>query len=309
MAAQGPVKKVPILFYTMSVELARSSAPYNAAGTANTFCAVLADLKIKAKVSLVNIRREMMDKKKVMWLHNYTRSDTTTDIRIDITFKSAKYDQVRDVIDTEQMIQKGKVKKERDGDEEKSHLSLRLVKKQLLYLAIFEHNHYGIGVRDIETYLNDCVETYLAEQNIEGSYKINFAPYLSTDFLAELKKMKRKNVLSIIVDKDVFSDSDFMNLAGRNDIRDTVTITVGKKGRGTNVPDDLIKSMYEDVGKDKIRRLRVEGTNPGGSLKIDTDSMQLKHSLQVELTNDTHEVNTFDLFKKIQVYFDSMRGA
>lgn len=306
---QGSVKNVPILFYTMAVELAQSSAPYNAADTANTLCAVFADMKSKATVSLLNIRREMPDKKKVMWLHDYTRSDTAADTRIDITFKSAKYDQVRDVIDTEQMINKGKVKKERDGDEEKSHLSLRLGKKQLLYVAIFDHNNYGIGVRDIETYINECVEAYLVEKNIESSYKVKFDPYLSTDFLAELKKMKKKNVLSIIVDKDIFSDSDFMNLAGRNDIRDTVTINVGKKGRGANIPDDLIKSMYEGVGKDKIRRLRVEGTNLGGSLKIDTTSMQLKHSLQVEITNDTHEVNTNDLFEKIQAYIDSMGGA
>lgn len=154
--------------------------------------------------------------------------------RIDITFKSAKYDQVREVIDTEQMVQKGKVKQEWDGDEEKSHLALRLGKNQELYVAVFEYNHYGIGVRDIECYLNDCIETYLAEKGIEGSYKIKFDPYLSTDFLAELKKMKTKNALSLIVDKEVFSNSDFMNLADRNDIKQTVTITIGEKGRGVS---------------------------------------------------------------------------
>lgn len=293
----------------MAVELAQSSLPYNAANTANTLCDVLSDLKAKAVASLVGIRREMADKKKVMWLHDYSRSDTATDIRIDITFKSAKYDQVREVIDTEQMVSKGKVKQEKDGDEEKSHLALRLGKNQELYVAVFEYNHYGISVRDIELYLNDWVEAYLSEKNIDGSYKVKFDPYLSTDFLAELKKMKTKNVLSLIVDKEVFSNSDFMSLAGRNDIKDTITITIGKKGRGKNVPDDLIKSMYEGVGRDRIRRLRVEGTSPGGSLKIDTDSMQLKHSLQVELTSDTHEVNTYDLFQKIQAYIDTVGGA
>lgn len=309
MATQGSVKNVPILFYYMAVELAQSSAPYNAADTANTLCAVLADLKSKAEASLVSIRCEMTDKKKVMWLHDYTRSDTFTDTRIDITFKSAKYDQVREVIDTEQMVQKGKVKQERDGDEEKSHLALRLGKNQELYVSVFEYNHYGITVRDIEDYLNNTIANYLAENSIEGSYKIKFDPYLSTDFLAELKKMKTKNVLSLIVDKEVFSNSDFMNLAKRNDIKQTVTITVVKKGRGANVPDDLIESMYDSIGKDKIRRLRVEGTNPGGSLKIDTESMQLKHSIQVELTADTHEVNTYDIFQKIQAYIDTMGGV
>lgn len=309
MTTQGSLKNVRILFYYMSIELAQTSAPYNAADTANTLCTVLADLKTKAGTSLVGIRREMTDKKKVMWFHDFARSDITNGTRIDITFKSAKYDQVREVIDTEQMVQKGKVKKERDGDEEKSHLALYLGKSQELYVAVFENNHYGITIHDIEIYLNNYIESYLIEQNLDGSYKIKFDPYLSTDFLAELEKMETKNVLSLIVEKEVFSSSDFIKLAGRNDIKDTVTITVGKKGRGTNIPEDLIKSMFDGIGKDKIRRLRVEGTNSGGSLKIDTESMQLKHSLQVELTNDTHEVNTYDLFQKIQAYIDVMGGG
>lgn len=310
MPTQGSIKNVPILFYYMAVEIEQSSVPYNAADTLNTLCTVLDDLKVKASSSLVSIRREMADKKKVMWLHEYTRLDQPTDARIDITFKSAKYDQVREVIDTEQMVKKGKVKQERDGDEEKTHLALRLGKNQELYVAVFEYNHYGISVRDIENYLNDCIANYIAEKNLDSQYKVKFDPYLSTDFLAELKKMKRKNVLSIIVDKEVFSSSDFMNLASRNDIKQTVTITVGKKGRGVNVPDDLIESMYNNVAQnDKIKRMRVEGTNPGGSLKIDTDSLQLKHSVQVGLTKDTHEVNTYDLFQKIQAFIDTMGGG
>ena len=310
MTTQGSTKNVPISFYYMSVEVAQSSAPYNAADTANTICAVLFDLKAKAEISLVNVRRKMEDKEKVMWLHDYTRADKSTDIRIDITFKSAKYNQVREVIDTEQMVDKGTVMQEEDGNKEANHLALRLGKSQKLYVAVFDYNHYGIGVKDIEDYLNACIETYLAEKGIEGSYKLKFEPYLSTDFLSELKKMKTKNVLSLIVDKELFSTSDFINLSDRNDIRDTVTITIGKKGRGRNVPDDLIEAIYNDIGKDKIRRLRVEGTNPGGSLKIDTDAMQLKHSIQVEITTgDVHIVNTYDLFKKIQAYIDTMGGA
>jgi hypothetical protein len=101
-----------------------------------------------------------------------------------------------------------------------------------------------------------------------------------------------------------------MNLASRNDIKDTITITVGKKGRRANVPDDLIRTIFDDVGRDKIRRLRVEGSNSGGSLKIDTESMQLKHSIPVELSTDvTHEINTYDLFNKIQEYIDTIGGV
>lgn len=250
-------------------------------------------------------RFELTGKKKVMWPHEHFRRDKGKNLRIDVVFKSAKYDQSRNVIDTVSMEQKGRIKKENDGDEEKTHLSLRLGEDQQLYVAVFESNYYGVGIKDIESYINEFAEKYYINNERDGTFRISFDPYLSTDFLDELKKMKKKNVLSITVDKEVLS-SDFMFLAGRNDIKDTVTITVGKKGRGKNIPDDLIKSMYGEVGRDKIKRIRVEGSNQGGSLKIDTESLQLKHSLLVDTTNDTHEVSTFDIFKKIQEYIDAI---
>lgn len=302
MDTQGYTKKVPIFFYYMSVETERSSTPYDAISTANLLCAIFSHLK---ENTLVDRRFELTDKKKVMWLHEHSRYDKGKDLRIDVVFKSAKYDQSRNVIDTVSMEQKGRIKKEHDGDEEKTHLSLRLGEGCQLYVAVFENNYYGVSIKDIESYINEFAEKYYIDNEMDGTFRINFDPYLSTDFLDELRKMKKKNVLSITVDKEALS-SDFMFLAGRNDIKDTVTITVGKKGRGNNIPDDLIKSMYDKVGKDKIKRIRVEGSNQGGSLKIDTESLQLKHSLIVETTNDTHEVSTFDIFKKIQEYIEAI---
>ena len=85
---------------------------------------------------------------------------------------------------------------------------------------------------------------------------------------------------------------------------------LNKKGRGQNVPDDLITSMYGSMtSNDKIKRIRVEGSTLAGQMKIDTDSMQLRHSLQVELTADTNEVNTYDCFKKIQDYLETIGGV
>lgn len=302
MDTQGNMKKVPIFFYYMSVETERSSTPYDATNTANLLCAIFSYLN---ENTLVNRRFELTGKKKVMWLHEHLRRDKGKNLCIDVVFKSAKYDQSRNVIDTVSMEQKGRIKKENDGDEEKTHLSLRLGEGQQLYVAVFESNYYGVGIKNVESYINEFAEKYYIDNEKDGTFRIHFEPYLSTDFLDELKKMKRKNVLSITVDKDILS-SDFMFLAGRNDIKDTITITIGKKGRGKNIPEDLIKSMYGEVGKDKIKRIRVEGSNQGGSLKIDTESLQLKHSLVVETTNDTHEVSTFDIFKKIQEYIEAI---
>ena len=312
MASNVAIKNIPLYFYYMTVEKSQSSVSYDAQAMVNELCVVLEWLKQTGKVTLVNIKQEMSDKKKVMWLHGYTRHNDSTVTRIDIVFKSAKYDQVRDVIDTEHMQPRGRMKKERDGDEEKTHFSLRLGMNKEIFVAVFEYNHYGItAISDIEKYVNDSIERYLIEKNIGSSMRVKFEPYLSKDFLEELKKMKTRNQMSIIVDKAMLVGSEWMDIAGRNDIRQTITVVVGKKrGRGTNVPDDLIASMYSDMStNDKIKRIRVEGSTSVGQLKIDTESMQLRHSLQVELTADTHEVNTFDCFNRIQEYIESMGGA
>jgi len=303
-------KNIPLYFYYMTVEKSQSSEPYDAQAIVNDLCNFLMWLKQKGNESLLNIKYEMSDKKKIMWLHEQTRHNTTKDTHIDIVFKSAKYDQVRDVIDTESMQSKGRIKQERDGDEEKTHFLLRLGKTQDIYTAVFESNHYGITISDIERYFNENIERYLAENNIEAVLKIKFTPQLSKDFLEELKKMKKRNLLSITVDKEMLSSNEWMVIAGRNDIRQTITLTIGKEKRGANVPDDLIKHFYNNMPfNDKIKRIRVEGSNAAGQLKIDTESMQMRYSMQVELTPDTHEVNTYDCFRKIQIYLESMGGA
>ena len=310
MASNVPTKNIPLYFYYMTVEQSQSSVPYDAQATVNELCLVLGWLKQKGNQSLLDIKREMIGKKKVMWLHDYTRLNNSKDTRIDIVFKSAKYDHVRDVIDTEKMQSKGRMKKERDGDEEKTHIALRLGTNKDIFVTVYEYNHYGVAISDVTEYINESIERYLVENNICSSLKIKFEPYLSKEFLEELKNMKKKNVMSVIVDKEMLSGNEWMGVAGRNDIKQTVTVVFGKKGRGQNVPDDLITSIYGNMStNEKIKRIRVEGSTLAGQMKIDTESMQMKHSLQVELTTDTHEVNTYDCFKKIQEYLESIGGS
>ena len=180
MDTQGNLKKVPIFFYYMSIETERSSTPYEATNTANLFCAIFSSLNDKP---LVGRRYELMGKKKVMWLDDYNRRDEGKNICIDIVFKSAKYDQSRDVIDTVSMEQKGRIKKENDGDEEKTHMSLRLGEGQQLYVAVLESNYYGVGVNDIKSYINQFTEKYYIDNEMDGIFRVCFDTYLSNEFL------------------------------------------------------------------------------------------------------------------------------
>ena len=95
---------------------------------------------------------------------------------------------------------------------------------------------------------------------------------------------------------------DFFNLAGRDSIRDTVDITIHKKrGKGNDIPIDLIETYFKDTGKfNRIKKISVEGANKSGNLKIDTDSIQLKHSITVGVIAPTNEVDSNQFFLQAQ---------
>ena len=71
-----------------------------------------------------------------------------------IIFKSAKYNHVRNEIDTETMTELGTRKRKQDGDEEKTHLCIRYNAGEYRFLAVHESNHYGITLHCIVDYLN-----------------------------------------------------------------------------------------------------------------------------------------------------------
>lgn len=72
-----------------------------------------------------------------------------------IIFKSAKYNNVRNEIDTETMTELGTRKRKQDGDEEKTHLCIRYNAGEYRFLAVHESNHYGITLHWKEAYLPD----------------------------------------------------------------------------------------------------------------------------------------------------------
>lgn len=58
-----------------------------------------------------------------------------------IIFKSAKYNHVRNDIDTETMTELGTRKHQQDGDEEKTHLCIRYSAGEYRFLTVYESKH------------------------------------------------------------------------------------------------------------------------------------------------------------------------
>ena len=91
-------------------------------------------LEYTLKKSLKDRRQELTFAEKVVWLDSFEDMGNGD---YNITFKSAKYNHVRNEINTETMEPLGTRKQRRDGDEEKTHLCIRLAQGQQRYLGYF----------------------------------------------------------------------------------------------------------------------------------------------------------------------------
>ena len=304
MSGSDSKKTVQIYFHSMDIERKKKSAddtPYNIDAIIAAVSALLSTIVAK---DLQAKKHDFKLKKKIIWL------DSVIDLKngnFNLVFKSAKYDQSREVRNTDTMEQRGVLKQPEDGDEEKTHLCVRLRKGTERLTAVLESNYYGIGVADIAAYLNEQFNSVHEGSDEQYSYSVSFEILPSEDFLVELDKMKKINLLRITMDIKDISLGDFQSFADRNELRPTVELYLRKKrGKGINIPKDLISNAYQvhrDVGATKqVRKIAVEGANDSGSLKIDTDSIQMKHSIDVETRPPTNEVNTNDFFEKVDSF-------
>ena len=252
-----------------------------------------------------NIKRKTsLDRKTVVAHQMY---DSLKDGNYNVIFKSAKYNHVRNEIDTETMQELGTRKRQQDGDEEKTHLCIRLAKGQNRFLAVHESNHYGISINCIVDYLNTQFVRYNEDTDDKYHYTLSHEIMPGDDFLDSLKKARTTSALKLTVSKEDIRD-DFMQFANRNDIDDEVEIWFKRPKGAKKFPDNLIKAYYDDMqSNNRIKKISVRGTNAAGQFEIDTDLMKMKHYLSVKAESVTNEVNSEDFFTKAQGFIDETR--
>lgn len=298
-------KTVQLYFYTMTVGRTKKTAD-NTVYSIDAVIRALTDLLFAISTKdLLTKTYHLSSKSKVIWLESVEDKGKGS---FNLVFKSAKYDQSRIVRNTDTMESRGVLKKPEDGDEEKTHLLIRLRGDSDRFIIACEFNYYGIGTLDIATYLNEQFDQALGGPNEQYSYKVSFEPLPSEEFLTGLAKMKQIDLFRLTLDIADISHGDFQRFANRNELRSTVEVYLRKKrGRKNNIPPDLIREVYQDTGlTKKIKRIAVEGSNQAGSLKIDSESYQMKHAVTVETLPPTREVNTSDFFQKAQNFIKEM---
>ena len=304
MSSPEQKKSVPIYFYYLAISKQKDNSDdsvYEIKQIIEAFSKLLAYIAAK---NLTERRKDITSSEKVVWLDSYT---DLKDGNYNIIFKSAKYNHVRNEIDTETMQELGTRKRQQDGDEEKTHLCIRLAKGQNRFLAVHESNHYGISINCIVDYLNTQFVRYNEDTDDKYHYTLSHEIMPGDDFLDSLKKARTTSALKLTVSKEDIRN-DFMQFANRNDIDDEVEIWFKRPKGAKKFPDNLIKAYYDDMqSNNRIKKISVRGTNAAGQFEIDTDLMKMKHYLSVKAESVTNEVNSEDFFTKAQGFIDETR--
>ena len=125
MREQELWKKVPIYFYYLSISKHKDAKDDSAYSTDQIIIAFSQLLEYIMTKGLSERKKDITSSEKVVWLDSY---EDLKNGNYDVIFKSAKYNHVRNEIDTETMQERGRRKRPQDGDEEKTHLCIRLAK-------------------------------------------------------------------------------------------------------------------------------------------------------------------------------------
>ena len=298
-----------ITIYSHHIDIARDkkgadNTPYSISAV----CAALSSLfDAVVKKDLQTKTQRIEKNKKVIWLESVTGLQGGN---FNLTFKSAKYDQSREVRNTDTMEARGRLQNPEDGAEEKTHLCIRLRKGAERFTAVLDGNFYGVSMSNIRDYLNWQFNSIQEDSDEQYSYSVSFEMMLGEDFLAELDKMDKINLMRITVDITELG-KDFQSFAGRDEVRSTGELYIRKeKGKGKKIPKDMISTAYQQhtdvASKKRIKKIAVEGTNNNGSLKIDTESIHMKHSIEVSTVQPTNELDTADFFTKADAFIKEM---
>ena len=298
------MKKVPVYFYYLDTIFSRLRNDGKDYSTRDFICSFSQFLEELSNEDLNSRKYDFSLDEKVLWLDSYYITGLGC---YDLVFKSAKYNHVRNVIDTDNMTERGIIKNRSDGDEEKTHFCIRYVEGQPRFICAHESNYYGISISKIMFYLNDKLSAYQVThgENVRWNLESEIMP--CNDFLEELRKMKSISLLTVTIERSDFQN-DFMRFADRDSIKDTVDILIRKKKRNIPIPKDLVRQYYNNLlDQDIVKRVVAEGRNEGGYFRLDTELIKMKQAVSVE-TTATNEVISESFFEKIEALICSERG-
>ena len=250
-------------------------------------------------------KQELLKCEKVIFLEEYEKKEEANDMNVYfLKFVSLKYNQTREVLNKDTLESRGRLKEISDGDKECNHVVI--VEQGRKIKAAFEYNYYGLQrLETIISYLNDMCVSYFNSIGIDKYYYLEAHNEVSRNFINELNRMTKINVATIVIESNRLGNTDFGNLAGREEVNSEIEITLRKARRNNNIPKDIIRQYYDNKNENGIKRIYVSGRNSTNKVKLDTEEMKQKEKITI-IANAFGEVDSNEMFESVKEYL--MRG-
>lgn len=259
------------------------------------------DLILKYIESLPVVNRLIKDQKskKSYYLSDIEYSD---DIRC-LKFKSCKFGHCPPIMDSDTAFERPTDKKMNEGEQENTHLVIRL--DEFEGVVILEARKSGVTIGKIVRYFNEMFERYFKEnpKSSDPNYSLNITYMIIPikDFDTALNDMSKLKFADIYIHKD-FIGSELNSLVPEEDpyIKDDLILTIKSK-RGENLMVRTVKEIYNKLSdtSNGISRVRIHGTNTSGASQIlDSNIIKRTEKIEAELS-DNGLISTGSIFNKM----------
>lgn len=261
--------------------------------------------KILDYINGLELKKRKIDfssEQKVLYLEKFEESDIEGKKLYYAKFASAKYNQVREVIDKNTLKSRGRLKKINDGDKEINHVVFFYNNNCLT--AAFEYNDFGIlNLNKIIEYINNFIFKYFESQK-ETPYIRGFECHnvVNRNFIEELENLKTITMAKFIVRKTMLNSTDFAEISGRNEIKNEIEIIFKRSRKNSKIPTEDIKNCYNQMNLNMITKIYIEGMEKNNNhIRFNTEEMKEKIEKQVKI-NIFGEVISDDIFGKLKEY-------
>lgn len=216
-------------------------------------------------------------------------------------FKSARNEFRPDLINKKTGTERKNPKEITEGDIEKTHFVIKIDKSAKEVYLFLEYNFHGINANNIVNYLTVFNAKYLVTKDKKKSYSIKHSIIPRNNFLTELESITRTRLAEIYFDKQLLG-SKALNFSNR-----FVSLKKELKLVAAASPQESITEVAIDFynalnrKNSEVSKVRIYGNDEDNNeIILDTSFMSKVEFVEVDLNQDTGDVNSTQLFSGLK---------
>ena len=212
--------------------------------------------------------------------------------KFQLIFNSATYSYRAKLIDSNTLNERDNPKTMDEGEKNSTHIIIKFSSNRLI--VFIEQYKEALSINQLRSYLNFYSKGFDKQSPVLFSYEQIF----KDNFIEELKSLKRVTLGEIFIDKEMLGSS-FMNLTDNTrTVQQEIVLNIKPKLKDTIV--ETIKDIFMnwDKGKNKVKEIRVTGTDESGHMvKFNTGFLAKNKYIDSKIDITTGEVITDEIFR------------